>query len=189
MSVLKNDRYKGKLSGLVKARRLCQYTLIVCKNEKNFPKRSRWLITQPIVKEALNVFTCMRKANTVNVKTPEDYQLRRQWQVEAYSSCEALLSLIELALNTSNIPMRRVRFWTGCVIRVEIPLQGWIRSDYTKYSKIFDLPSIDFNSKRIDISTAISANVKDDLMMALKTEDIKESLERITPSKLIPKEE
>lgn len=55
LSVIKSKRQEGKLQVLTKARELCAYTVMVCKNEKNFPKRDRWIITQPIVSEALNM--------------------------------------------------------------------------------------------------------------------------------------
>lgn len=55
MSVIKAKRQEGKLSVLVKAREMCVYTITICKNEKNFPKRNRWILTQPIVSEALAI--------------------------------------------------------------------------------------------------------------------------------------
>ena len=77
MSVIKAKRQEGKLSVLVKAREMCVYTITVCKNEKNFPKRNRWILTQPIVSEALEIMSCIRRANAVNVETKEDYIYRR----------------------------------------------------------------------------------------------------------------
>ena len=63
LSVIKSKRQEGKLQVLTKARELCAYTVMVCKNEKNFPKRDRWILTQPIVGEALAIMSCIRRAN------------------------------------------------------------------------------------------------------------------------------
>ena len=68
MSVIKAKRQDGQLVVLTKAREMCAYTVTVCKNEKNFPKRDRWIITQPIVTEALSVMSCIRRANSVRVR-------------------------------------------------------------------------------------------------------------------------
>ncbi|MBR2822686.1 MAG: hypothetical protein IKE24_03240 [Clostridia bacterium] len=58
MSVAKGDR-KESSSNLETARTmkgLCVYTIQICKNEKNFPKRDRWILTAPIVKCAVKAY-------------------------------------------------------------------------------------------------------------------------------------
>lgn len=133
MSVIKAKRQEGKLSVLVKAREMCVYTITVCKNEKNFPKRNRWILTQPIVSEALEIMSCIRRANAVNVETKEDYIYRRQQQIEAYSRCEAMLTLIEIAYKVLSIDSERIEHWTGLVVETESLLQRWKRSDKERY--------------------------------------------------------
>ena len=100
---LKNKRGQGKLEVLLKARSLAKYTLIIAKNEKIFPKRNRWLLTQPIVNTDLEIFTDIRKANDIKVKIDDDYKKRRGYQLDAHAKCEALLSLVELAYVTLHI--------------------------------------------------------------------------------------
>lgn len=133
MSVIKAKRQEGKLSVLVKAREMCVYTITICKNEKNFPKRNRWILTQPIVSEALAIMSCIRRANAVNVETKEDYIYRRQQQIEAYSRCEAMLTLMEIAYKVLSIDSERVEHWTGLVVETESLLQRWKRSDKERY--------------------------------------------------------
>lgn len=133
MSVIKAKRQEGKLSVLVKAREMCVYTITICKNEKNFPKRNRWILTQPIVSEALEIMSCIRRANAVNVETKEDYIYRRQQQIEAYSRCEAMLTLIEIAYKVLSIDSERIEHWTGLVVETESLLQRWKRSDKERY--------------------------------------------------------
>lgn len=135
MSVIKAKRKEGKLTVLIKARELCVYTVTICKNEKNFPKRDRWIMTQPIVNEAISIFACARRANAVKVETSEDYRYRRSQQIQAYSACEALLSLIAIAYDTLNIEDSRVEHWTGLVITVEDYLQRWTREDKKRWEE------------------------------------------------------
>ena len=51
MSVRKGDRGEGKLQVLNKARELKKYSLARLKNEKTFPKSTRWLYAAPIAAE------------------------------------------------------------------------------------------------------------------------------------------
>lgn len=131
LSVPLSKRKQGKLETLTRARELCAYTIQICKNEKNFPKRDRWLLTQPIVTETLSIMSCIRRANSVRVETREDYVYRRGQQIEAFAHAEALLTLIDIAYACLNIETERVEYWTGLVIGVEHLLQKWRRSDKT----------------------------------------------------------
>lgn len=134
MAVIKSKRHEGKLQVLIKAREMCAYTVTVCKNEKNFPKRDRWLITQPIVSEALNVMSCVRRANAVHVETHDDYTYRRNQQVMALSHAEALLTLLDIAYVSLSLESDRVEHWTGLILEVENLIQKWKRSDKARYN-------------------------------------------------------
>ena len=129
MSVIVAKRKEGRFEVLLRAEELCAYTIRICKNEKNFPKRDRWILTQPIVNEALAAMTCIRRGNAVRVVQQSDYEYRRSQQVEAFAHLEALLSLIEIAYNVLSIESKRIEFWTGLVLGVEEKLRGWRRSD------------------------------------------------------------
>lgn len=136
MSVIKAKRSEGKLQVLIQANNLCVYTVQICKNEKYFPKRDRWIMTQHIVHEALDILCCIKRANAVNVATWEDYKYRRAQQVEAYSHAEALLTLLDVAYITLCIESQRIEFWTGQIISVENLLKKWRESDRKRYKSI-----------------------------------------------------
>lgn len=136
MSVIKAKRSEGKLQVLIQANNLCVYTVQICKNEKYFPKRDRWIMTQHIVHEALDVLCCIKRANAVNVATWEDYKYRRAQQVEAYSHAEALLTLLDVAYITLCIESQRIEFWTSQIISVENLLKKWRESDRKRYKSI-----------------------------------------------------
>lgn len=136
MSVIKAKRSEGKLQVLIQANNLCVYTVQICKNEKYFPKRDRWIMTQHIVHEALDVLCCIKRANAVNVATWEDYKYRRAQQVEAYSHAEALLTLLDVAYITLCIESQRIESWTGQIISVENLLKKWRESDRKRYKSI-----------------------------------------------------
>lgn len=133
MSVPKGCRTESKLQVLVELQALATYTIQICKNEKNFPKRDRWILTQHIVKLAVDAYALARKANAVRVVTMEDYKLRRGWQVECRSSLEALLGLIEIAYLALPLESERVEFWTRSVMSAEEKLTAWRNSDRKRF--------------------------------------------------------
>lgn len=141
MSVIKANRTPGKFEILPKVREMCAYTVRICKNEKNFPKRDRWIITQPIVTEALSVMSCIRRANAVRVALKEDYIYRRSQQVEALAHAEALLALVDIAYAELSIESDRVEYWTGLVLEVEEKLKGWRKSDHDRYKALLNEPT------------------------------------------------
>jgi len=114
---------------------MCAYTIQVCKSEKNFPKRDRWILTQPIVNEALGIMTCIRRANAVRVVLKEDYMYRRSQQIQAYCHAEAMLTLMDIAYVSLGIESRRIEHWTGLVLEVEKLVQKWRRGDKTRYKE------------------------------------------------------
>jgi len=144
LSVIKAKRQEGQLVVLTKAREMCAYTVTICKNEKNFPKRDRWIITQPIVTEALSVMSCIRRANSVRVETQDDYTYRRSQQVQAIAHAEAMLTLMDVAYEALSIESDRIQHWTGLVLEVETLVQKWRRSDRTRYAAFSQAePSLD----------------------------------------------
>lgn len=136
MSVPKGCRTESKLQVLVELQALCTYTIQICKNEKNFPKRDRWILTQHIVKLAVDAYALARKANAVRVITMEDYKLRRGYQIECRSSLEALLGLIEIAYMALNLEGSRVEFWTKSVMSAEDRLSAWRNGDRKRFKDI-----------------------------------------------------
>ncbi len=136
MSVPKGCRTEGKLQVLTDLQVLCVYTIQICKNEKNFPKRDRWILTAHIVRHAVDTYSFARQANAVRVATMEDYKLRREYQIRCRTSLEALLGLIEVAYITLSLSGDRVEFWTKSVIGAEEKLSAWRSGDRKRYRDI-----------------------------------------------------
>lgn len=136
MSVPKGCRTEGQLQVIIELQALCTYTIQICKNEKNFPKRDRWILTQHIVKHAVDAYSLARQANAVRVSTMEDYKLRREYQIRCRTSLEALLGLIEIAYMCLGLDGNRVGFWTKSVVSAEEKLSAWRSGDRKRYKKL-----------------------------------------------------
>jgi hypothetical protein len=127
MSVRKGDRGETKLEVLDRCRLLSTYTVQACRNEKIFPKSSRWIMAKPIVDECLSAITCIRRANAADLFEQMEY--RRNQQSEAFCHLEALLTLINLAYDSFSIEGGKIETWTGHVIHTENTLRAWMKSD------------------------------------------------------------
>lgn len=119
MSVRKGDRGEGKLQVLNKARELKKYSLAALKNEKHFPKSTRWLYASPIATEVREACICIRHANSVYVTNAEEYSYRRMEQVKAHAHLDALLDLIDDAYDAGYISGDKVEFWTGLILKTD----------------------------------------------------------------------
>lgn len=129
MSVRVADRQESKMKAQRAALELASYTLTICKNEKQFPKRDRWLLTSEIVHEALNVYRHVRKGNKIRVETADDYKRRRRHQKQALEAVDCLLGLIALAAGVLPLENTRLERWTGLCLEDEKLIAGWQRSD------------------------------------------------------------
>ena len=134
MSVRKGDRGEGKLQVLNKARELKKYSLTLIKNEKHFPKSTRWLYASPIVEEVRSACICIRHANSVYVTDDDEYKYRHMEQVKAHAHLDALLDLIDDAYGAGYIEGKQVEYWTGLILHTDDLLKAWIKSDKDKYS-------------------------------------------------------
>lgn len=137
MSVAKGDR-KESSSNLETAKMLkglCVYTIQICKNEKNFPKRDRWILTAPIVKCAVKAYAKVLEANAITVVKLDDYMMRRKCQIQARKKLKAMLGLIEIAYTTLSLEDDRLEYWTGYVKNCLELLSKWRAADRKRYAK------------------------------------------------------
>ena len=136
MSVVKSRRGQGQLEVLTKSRELATYTIKICTNEKNFPKRYRWCITNKIVESAVMINADINRANGIYVNNQNDLLLRLEFQNRALAEIGALIANIDIAYNVFGIEAKRVKNWVGLIINVQTLLRGWKKSDLKRYKDI-----------------------------------------------------
>ena len=129
MSVVKSHREETELTVITKANELIAYTIKICSNEENFPKRYRWCITSKIVESAIDIGNNIIKANSIYIRSEDDLAMRRKYQQEAMSETQVLLNMINVAYNTFGIKSNRVEYWTQLVVNVQNLLRNWRKSD------------------------------------------------------------
>ena len=136
MSVVKSKRTKSELEVVTKAIALASYTIHICSNEKNFPKRYRWCLTAKIVEHTVDICNDINKANSVYVSSAKDFQTRRQYQNKALASTCSLLTMMDIAYATFGINDDRIEHWVGLVIDVQKLIRNWRRSDSEKHKNL-----------------------------------------------------
>jgi len=135
MSVVKSQREETELTVITKANELTAYTIKICSNEKNFPKRYRWCITSKIVESSINIGNNIIKANSIYVQSAEDLAARSRYQKEALIETYALLNMISIAYETFGIESDRVKYWTQLVNSVQTLIRNWRKSDANRKLK------------------------------------------------------
>jgi len=133
MAVPEGKRTESKLVVQTKVIELAEYTITICSNEKNFPKRYRWCLTNKIVDTALEIMNDVNTANSIYVSTKGDYELRRHYQTNALAYTARLLGLMEVAYIKFNIPDKRIKHWTQLVVDARELIKKWRKSDSDRF--------------------------------------------------------
>ena len=94
---------------LNKARELKKYSLAALKNEKHFPKSTRWLYASPIATEVREACICIRHANSVYVTNFILIHEDKEFLQHCRAEIEKQVNAIGLELNgkTTLYPLRQ----------------------------------------------------------------------------------
>lgn len=137
MSVPAGKRDEGELKVITVSGKLCDYTLQITANEKHFPKRYRWSITNRIVQTTLDIDDHLIYANAVYVRPNDGSLLRRQQhQLKALELTHVLLRNIDRTYRRLGIDSGRVQYWTGEIRALQKLIIGWYKQDKERYDKI-----------------------------------------------------
>lgn len=133
MSVVSGKRSEGDLTVITKANALLAYTIQICSNETNFPKRYRWCLTGKIIDTSTDIASKLIQANAVRVESSEDYTRRLTYQKEALELTYVLLNLIDAAYQVFSLRSSRVEHWTGLIVDLQRLIRGWHKKDKERY--------------------------------------------------------
>lgn len=136
MSVPKYKRTPSKFEILIKCGAVVAHTIKMVSNEKIFPKRYRWCISNKIVDTLLDVMKNIQEANAIKVETRPDYQLRHNYQLKAATELRATFNLMEVAYNLFNIDDDKIDFWTGIMIELQATIKKWTDADTERHSAL-----------------------------------------------------
>lgn len=135
MAVPEYARSLGRLKVITAAYANCVHTITVCKSEKNFPKRDRWILTNRIVDAANGILQCCIMANNINPHSAKDYEQRRMYQMQAKGHAMNQLAYMRLAFEILSLTISE-EHWIGLVDETITLLSGWMDADRKRYAHL-----------------------------------------------------
>lgn len=108
----------------------------MCGNEKVFPKRYRWCITNKLVDTLLEMGKDIKIANGIKVVDSNDYALRKSYQTRALAATYAIFNLMDVAYGIFEIEDSTIDYWTGSMLEVQTLLRNWRTADIERYKNI-----------------------------------------------------
>lgn len=126
MSTRVGDRNEGDLLVVVKAKQMAAHTFRITGNEKNFPKRYKFTLTDKIVNKSFDIYTLLYEAQEMYPHSKREYEDRLYRIRLAMAYCRSLMSMIEIAKEALDLDMKSVRYWTGLIIEVRKLGIKWI---------------------------------------------------------------
>ena len=111
MSVPKTKRGEGRLVSYKYAEELAVYTLKICSNEKHFPKRYRWCLTNKITDTALEIYSNVMQMDQQLDSYEERKDVRDKRIAEALSQIDYFLSLLDIAYQMFNVSSDQLTNW------------------------------------------------------------------------------
>lgn len=128
MSVVLGKRRVGQLAALTAALELVAKTDAMCSSEKCFPKRKRWCTAKPLLESVRQIAVCVNKANHIRL-TPENAEMRRDWQNKAIMSCIEAETHMEVAYYEHPMPNSSINDWCAKMAKTKKAIVTWRDSD------------------------------------------------------------
>lgn len=107
-----------------------------CMEEKNVPKKYRFVYAIPIIAEGQALVDNVVNANTIFVKTNEEVIDRRHYQNEANANCEKILQKLQSLRTVLGIDSGKLKNIVGMVISEKGYITAWKKSDNRRYKEM-----------------------------------------------------
>lgn len=137
MSVRVDERSQGELTVIVKAKEMAAHTLRITNNEKNFPKRYRFTLTNKIVDKAFDVYTLLYEANEIYPHNGRELEMRQNKQREAMAYCRSMMAMIDIAKEAFSLSPDKVAYWAKMIFEVRTMTAAWYKKDMERFGKKF----------------------------------------------------
>lgn len=136
MSVLKSRREQSEMQFFQTAVDIQNELIKFCMEEKNVPKKYRFVYAIPIIAEGQALVDNVVNANTIFVKTNEEVIDRRHYQNEANANCEKILQKLQSLRTVLGIDSGQLKNIVGMVISEKGYITAWKKSDNQRYKEM-----------------------------------------------------
>lgn len=141
MAVVKNKRKKSDLEVYNLSIHLLTHAVKLYSNEKVIPKKLRYSLGNRILDSAYSVSVEIEFANSIYVKTKQEFIDRQAAQNRAIAHVNALLVGFDVLYRNIHTSERKMTHWTRLALEVRNLLRAWKNSEYSKYAEQFDMKS------------------------------------------------
>lgn len=136
MSKLESNRTPGKYDVLQASKELAGYTLKLTMNEKHFPKRYRFSVTEKLNNKVIEIIDLLVMANELYPNSRIELERRLLWQKQARAACRSLMTLMEIAADTFGVNAGTLEHWTGQAADVRRHITAWIIADKERFNNL-----------------------------------------------------
>lgn len=130
------EKEEGKYEILLEAKKLAGYTLQITSNEKHFPKRYRFTVTNKAQELSMDIVNNLVIANEIYPNTRAELEARLLYQKKARAQCRALLTLVEIAAETFGVKAGTLEEWTKQTATLRGKITKWILTDKERFKKL-----------------------------------------------------
>ena len=130
------EKTEGKYDILLEAKELAGYTLKITSNEKNFPKRYRFTVTNKAQEISMNIVEWLIMANEIYPNSRMELEERLLYMKKARAACRSLLTLVDIAASTFGIKPSTLEEWTRKITKLKSQTTGWIMKDRERFKNI-----------------------------------------------------
>jgi hypothetical protein len=111
---------KEKLTVLIKAKELIEYTFCMTESTKRFPKKTRFTFINRMQNLSLDIYSKLLKINEMPVSQ------RREHQIDVLSDIKVLLFLIEFSKQKGYISSKQCIIWTSKTLDIKNLTAAWM---------------------------------------------------------------
>lgn len=128
-----SERTQGDYDILQKAKEIAGYVLKITHNEKNFPKRYRFSVTNKLQEKAMDIIANLIEAYEIYPNSQAEFDERLSRMKVARAEIRSLLALTEVAATAFEIKASTFEYLTRQLMDLKKHLTAWIQSDLKRF--------------------------------------------------------
>ena len=136
MSVIKSKRELSEMQFFQTAVDIQDKLIDFCMDEKNVPKRYRFVYAMPLIEEGQKLVDNIVDANTIYPTTNEEVIERRKYQTKANANCEKIFQKLQSLRRHRQIDSGLLKEIVGMVVAEKGYITAWKKSDNQRYKEI-----------------------------------------------------
>lgn len=128
-----SERTQGDYDILQETKEIAGYVLRITQNEKHFPKRYRFSVTNKLQEKAMDIIANLIEAYEIYPNSQAEFDERLSRMKVARAEIRSLLTLTEVAATAFEIKASTFEYLTRQLMDLKKHLTAWIQSDLKRF--------------------------------------------------------